>query len=477
MKVNLLKGSISYGIVTILTRIASIILIPIITKLLSLAEYGLYGIAILTITLVTLVVTLEVSQAVTYFFTDIKIKDRNVYPSTGMWFTILMYLIIVIIAFIFEPILSNLFKFNSNDSSIIFYSSLLLAGNGIFFFIQNLFRLEFKTKAYSFFTLGYVFFMAGGSICGILFFQKLAQNVILGQFIGIAIVDFLGIIVYWKLLILGFDFVKLRKMLKFSLPLVFSGVLLLGGQQLPRYILSVYGSLEDVGMFVLSYQIAGFAALSVLGVQTSITPAVLVNHEHKETKKKLGTLFENFVIVSLIFCAGLSVFSKEIVTVFSNVNYLNAAAFVPVLSFSIIFNSLYIFFQGKIIKGKSARQLLPSIGSFFVALITGFVLTKYDGIRGATLATLLSSIAFFTIWVRTSQKLYPIPVNWKKLAKYLCYTIATCCVGVFIFTEKLELHIILIKLILIMGLICLIGWQYVLMVRYKYLQKKYKTEK
>lgn len=460
MKINLLKGSVTYGAVTIFSRIAAVILIPILTRLLTPDEYGALSLVLTIITLVNLVVTFEVSQAVTLFFTDQNRVDRNLYPSTAIQFSLIMYLFLLAVITIFGEIIYGVFVGKHFEASIFIEGALLLAANGIFFLIQNQLRLEFKTRWYAILTLGYVLLTSFGAIAGALYFTHPIEAVILGQAVGAAIIGIIGIVLLWERFRLRFNMGKLREMLKFSMPLVPAGLLLLAGQQAPKIILSIFGSLEDVGIYGLAYQIAGFSGLAVLGVQIAITPSILTNHQDTETPKKLGRLFEIFATVALLFCSFLSVFSHELIMIFSIPSYAGAANLVPFLAFAISLISLYIFFPGKIIKGKSGAQLLASAGSFLVAVIAGLILIKLDGIRGAALSALLSAATFFFIWSYISQKLYPLPVNWLKIVKAVILTAVVCAVGIFLIPAGITFYSVALKCSLLLLFSGFIGWEY-----------------
>ncbi|MEO7483404.1 MAG: oligosaccharide flippase family protein, partial [Ferruginibacter sp.] len=310
--------------------------------------------------------------------------------------------------------------------------------------------LEFKSLGYALLSFGYILLTSGGAVIGALYFNHPAEGVILGQAMGAGLIDIIGIIVLWKRFKVGFHFRTFKSMVRFSLPLVPASFLLLGGQQLPKLILSVYGNLEDVGIYGLAVQIAGFAGLAVLGVQTAITPAVLVNHHKDETPGMLGKLFENFTTVSLMFCTFLSVFAKELILVFSTPAYARAANYVPLIAFSIALNSMYIFFPGKIIRGKSIAQLLASSGGFLAAVISGLILIKIDGIRGAAISTLFSAISFFFIWYKISQQLYYLPVNWFKISKSILLSIVVCCIGFFLISSGINFFSIALKCLILM---------------------------
>jgi O-antigen/teichoic acid export membrane protein len=468
---NLHKESFVYGIVTVLSRFATIVLIPILTRLLSPTEYGILNLVITIVALGNLIVTFEIAQAVTLYFTDTNRSNRNLYPSTAFLFSLLMYSILIIFFFVFGNFINEILMNDSIGNMISFYGALLLSFNGIFFLIQNQLRLEFEKKKFAFLTIGFILLTSVGAIVGAVYFNNRIEGVILGQVIGAMIIDVVGIVLLSKRFCVGFDIGKLKVMLKLSLPLVPSSLLLLGGQQMPKLILSKFGGLNDIGIFGLAMQIAGFAGFAVLGIQTAITPSILANHHKAEVPTMLGNLFEKFSTLALLLCACLSVFSIELVLVFSSKIYENASNFVPILAFAIVLNSLYIFFPGKIIKGKSSAQLIASGTSFLVSVITGIIFIKIDGIRGAALATLLSAATFFFIWVFISQKLYKIIINWRLILKSTFSTVLFCCLSILLFPPKFAISILLIKCCVLILFTYILASKYIIEI-WKQLTKK-----
>lgn len=439
-----------------LARIASILLIPILTRILSPEEYGTLSLVLTLVILANVLVTLEVAQGVTVRFAVCNAADRNLYPSTAIRFMLIMYLIFFIVISTFGDWISRLAFDGAIGVPVLMAGAMLVSSNGIFLLIQNQFRLELQSRGYAIVTLAFVALTSLGAIGGALYFHAPAEGAIWGQVSGAAIVDIVGVFMLRESFRGDFSTVKFREMLKYSLPIVPAGLLLLGGQQAPKFILNVYGSLEDVGIYGLAYQIAGFSALAVLGVQTAITPSILANHRDAETPKMLGRLFERFAIVALVLCVSLSIFSKEIVTIFSASSYRRAEEFVPYLAFAIALNCFYIFFPGKLIKAKSALQLIASSASFLVAIATGYLLIRFDGVRGAALSTLLSSATFFFVWCYTSQKLYRVPVDWLRMFKLTVLAAVTCYIGIFLIPTDNMFYSIAVKsalLLLLFGLV------------------------
>ncbi len=473
---DLLKGSIIYGSVTIVSRIAAIVIIPILTHLMSPGEYGVLSTMLTVVQLANFIVTLEMAQAVTYFFTNKSRTDSQHFPSAALWFCVATYLLVFLLANLFSSVPSIELGGAPIGFAIIKDAIFLLAANGIFLMVQNQLRLEFKTLHYALLSLGYVVLTSLGAFLGAKFYLSPASGVIIGQASGAAIIDVIAVAVLWKRFSMGFTRKHVGTMLKYSLPLVPAGLLLLGAQQLPKLILSTFGQFDEVGIFGLAYQIAGFAGLAVLGVQTAITPSILANHHKEETPGNLGNLFETFVVISLLFCVFLTVFSSELVDFFSSNEYSSAAKYVPFLCFAIALNSLYIFFPGKVIMGKSASQLVASVGSFVMAGIAGYVLSLVDGARGAAIATLLTSATFFFTWYSISQKLYPVPVKWLKVAKVTAISIIVCLLAVFLLPSGFSLLPILLKSILLTAFALIIASDHLIEWKKKYIAGRKKIK-
>ena len=455
----------------IFTRIVSILMIPILTYYLSTEEYGILSLIFTLILFTNSIITLEVSQAVSVYFPLSKESERKIYPSTALKLLLFVYIIFIVIILILSNFILEKFIKNEISNSIIIASSLLMATNGIFLIIQNQFRLEFNSRNFAIISIAYILLTSTGTLMGILYFNAGIKGVIWGQMIGTAIVSIFGLYIQFTSFNQNFRYTILIKMLKYSVPLVPAVLLQIGSQQIPKFILSMYSNLEEVGIYGLAYQIASFSALAVIGVQTALTPSILANYKEIETPKMLAKLFERFATFALILCAFLSIFSSEIISLFSNSAYQKSERLVPFLSFAIALNCFYIFFPGKLIFNKSGFQLIASASSFIVATVMGILLTKIDGSRGAALATLISSLIFFSVWCHSSQRLYPLIINWYDL----CFS--AILVGLVCYITNSELFIVVgiysifLKILIFILLVFLISKKYLIELKLLYLNR------
>ena len=216
MKINLLKGSITYGAVTIFSRVAAVFLIPVLTRILSPAEYGILSMVLTIVILANLVATFEIVQAVTLYFNDNKRTNRDLYPATAIKFSFIMYTVFFLLAVIAGGSFLKITNQSETRTAIVIYGALLLAVNGFFLFMQNQLRLEFKTKEYAAVTVLYVLLTNGGAIAGALLYRHMAEGVILGQVAGALITDIAGIFILRRIITAGFSKTRLREMLKLS---------------------------------------------------------------------------------------------------------------------------------------------------------------------------------------------------------------------------------------------------------------------
>jgi O-antigen/teichoic acid export membrane protein len=463
MKTSLLKGSVIYAAATIISRVAVIILIPILTRIMATEEYGAMSLMTTGVQLANFIVTLEIAQAVTLYYTNQNDPNRHQYPPSALWFIVVVYAVLSVIAALLLGAGSSMnFSEAAFSPQLIFSGVILLAATGIFQLLQNQLRLEFKTKLYAILTILYVLLNAVGAIVGAkTFHESSAVGVIGGQALGTSISCAIAFFMLKKEFSFGFKMPALKKMISYSLPLVPASFFLIGTQQASKFILGAYGMIEQAGIFGLAMQIAGFSGLALIGVQTAITPAILANHQAADTPKRLGGLFEIFFTLSLLFCAGLSVFAEELIMIFSTPDYITASRYIPILAFGIAFNGLYIFFPGKIINGKSSAQLFASALSFIVSIIAALILVKTEGTMGAAIATLISSITFFCCWYFISQKLYHVPVKWLKLAMHAAIIIATTFIVVRLIPSSVSFSVIFLKSLILLVLMVVVGFRYI----------------
>lgn len=425
-----LKDIVIYGAASILTRGMSFLLIPFYTNTLSTEEFGAFDLVLTMAIFANLVVALEVSQSIARFWHDeTNAQGRAVLASTTLIFSLVMYVAFSAVCLIFSGKLSELLFTSDNYEKIFEVGIAYIFFNGIYYLLINQFRWELRSKEYAAVSLIYSLLLLGFTALATLVFNRGLMGVITAQVAA----SFLGTLLCMGRLrhsfFLTFDYTVLKNLLRFSIPLVPAGLAVFINLYINRFALNHFGSLSDVGLYSLANRIAGITTLLLIGVQAAITPLIYQNHAKATTPGEIATLFKGFATVALFMCLGLSLFSKEIISLISGSDYVASAPLISILAPAILLSQLYVFAPGMAIAKKTELQLLVTMIAAAVSLIANWVLVPLLGIHGAAFATLLSSITFFGLWLIYSQKLYPVPFNWRQLLMAVVLYMACVVLG------------------------------------------------
>jgi O-antigen/teichoic acid export membrane protein len=98
--------------------------------------------------------------------------------------------------------------------------------------------------------------------------------------------------------------------------------------------------------------------------------------------------------------------------------YAGAGPLVMLLAPAFLMLQLYVFAPGFAVRERTGLQLAVSLLGAIAAVVLNYVLIAKLGLAGAALATLLSSAIFIGAWFVLSQRLYPLPVRWGRLALF-----------------------------------------------------------
>ena len=144
-----LEDSGVYLIPTLLSQGVGLFLVPLYTRILSPADYGVIDMIKTFSSIACLVVALEISQAYGRFYVEEEtISGKKTVSSTALIFTIVTFLIFLLICQIFTPTLS---KVLFGQSGLDFYfriGTIYISMKGVTLLLQTQFRYEMKRMDY-----------------------------------------------------------------------------------------------------------------------------------------------------------------------------------------------------------------------------------------------------------------------------------------------------------------------------------------
>jgi O-antigen/teichoic acid export membrane protein len=197
-----------------------------------------------------------------------------------------------------------------------------------------------------------------------------------------------------------------------------------------RLAINALMSIGDVGLFGVGYRVASIITLLMAGFQGALLPLVYHRYQDASTPAELARIFRYFTAAALLLTAGLSMFAREALAVLSTPDYYAAWAVIPLLVPAAILSNMVIFAPGLGIAKKTGLIAAINIAGATINTLLNLALIPLLGIQGAALATFISAAIIFIVYLRYSQRLYPVPHRWPQLGLAALLTIAAVFVGV-----------------------------------------------
>lgn len=413
------RDSALYAIANLFTRGISFILLPLYTAVLSPADFGMIDFITVVGSLVAVTTALEVTQGLHRYVPEhLGTEEPKLYASTALWFTISCYSLLLIIFNVFADNISVMMFDTADKSLLVKIASISYLVNAIFYVIQSQLRCELKTKenvacvtlsalCISLFTAVALLVLSTGVEGAIL-------AMIAGNTVGLALAFYLC----QSSIGFMFSLKHLKKMLRFSIPLIPSSIGVITAMYIDRISIKEMMSLEDLGIYGVASRVAFITSLLIVGFQQALTPLIYSRYKEPETPKQVAKLFQMFMIAAVVFFLVISLFRHEIVGIIATEKFARAADLIPYLCAAVIFSTLYIFFPGLGIEGKTKIISIISLTTAAVNLALNYFLIPHFGLIGSSFANCFSAALGFICYVYYSQKYYYIPMFNNPLREY-----------------------------------------------------------
>ena len=375
-------------------------------------------------------VALEIAQGLARYLADSPTdEERSAYASTALWFTIAAYAVFTIAAVLFAEPLSSLLLADPDRRDLLLVALPIVVGNGIFYLLQTELRYGLRPAQYAVCGLIYSGVGIAASVALVAGLRIGVAGVFIGQAIG-AVAGIAASLAWSRgVYRLRLDVVRLREMLRFSVPLLPSSLGVFVTLYVDRIAIRELLDLHELGLFGVGYRIASIVALLMVAFQGALTPLIYAHYREPGTPRELARIFSFFTFVALALCLALALFAGELVRLAAAPAYWAGAEVVPLLAPAILLSTMYIFAPGlSIAKRTGMIATINLIGAGLNAALS-FSLVPLLGITGAATATLISAGAIFGLSMVTSQLHYPVPHAWPRLALASLVGLGTYLVG------------------------------------------------
>lgn len=233
---------------------------------------------------------------------------------------------------------------------------------------------------------------------------------------------------------LKFEWPVLKEMLSFSMPLVLtsiSGIIL---NITDRYALRFISDLEQVGIYSLGFKVANTLRVFIItSVNLALQPIVFKMMDQPGSSRFYSKVMTYFTFGLMFFVLFFSLYSPEIIKILSkkNMQFWAAYQIVPMLSFSMLFGMLRdVSFTGLNITKKTKIIALLIIGAAVFNILLNLLLIPNFGFYGASVATTVSQLAYFSVVYIIAQKKYPIPYEIGKVVLMVVTGVLLSLIGI-----------------------------------------------
>jgi len=415
---DLLKHSLIYGLGQVLSRITSIILLPLYTKYLRPADYGV--IAILDLVggaLSILLGTGIVSAASRYHFEAKTEEERQKVWWTGLTLCVISATSVLLPLMFLRESLARL-TLGSEVANGGFYYGLILA-NLWFDIVGQLPDSYLKVRKRSGVSVGIsfarLFVNATLNISLLVVFQLGVAGVLLGNLItggGVALC-FLAIIIR-DLGSYSFHLPLIRQFWKFGGPLIITSLLAMLMHQADRFLLRLFVNMEQIGLYSFAYTIGQGVNTAFVAPFFAIWDVVIYEIRLWPDQKRFYVrVFEYFFYGLMLVMLGVSLSARQLLSMIAPPDYLGAADLIPIVCLAYVFFSLHGHFRVPVLLAKRT-ETFPFVYAVAtsVNVIANLILVPRFGPVGAAWASVVSFAIFSLVglWRYRTIEQYEYPL-------------------------------------------------------------------
>ena len=419
---EVIKHTLIYGSGYVTIAVASFVLVPIYTRHLTPAGYGVLGLMLLLYGLMTQIYDFGVTNAVGRFFFDAPEDQRETalirLRATALAFVAVFGGAMTAILWGFAPQWSQLLTQTSSHANLVRIVGVTLYAEGLASVPLTMIRMQARSRLYVTITLSRFAVTLGLGVLMVVVLHWGVRGALLANAASaIAVV-----------LVLGPDYRKAfrgrpswslqRQMLSFGLP--FFPVILSAWfiEASDRYLLGIYKGHAEVGYYVLGYKVAQIMQIALAAFSMGWAPLRYKIQERRDAPEVYRQITSYYVLASALLTVAIGLFARELVGVMAPASYSSAASIVPLIAAGYALNGLYVMMVTGMGVAKKTVPMAWVVTAAAVANVgVNVVAIPIWGMRAAAVTTVLANVIMVAGGWYYSQKVYPIPYEWRRIGR------------------------------------------------------------
>jgi O-antigen/teichoic acid export membrane protein len=433
----------AYTASSIASKLIAVFLLPLYTAYLTPADYGAAEVMFASVVVASIIIRLGVIEAILRFYYLTDVPPASSAPRPGAAGSAFQQQVIKTgfaslfwtataaagIAIFFAGPLSELLL-DQTDVALGRIAVLGIWTLTLWEYVMTLYRLDERARAYFTVTVLNVLVTIPVTVWLVVVDDRGAEGLLLGSFATGAI--FLAGRVWQERRRLSLipDLPLLRRMLRFGLPTMPAELTLYSLNFIDRILIVRLAGLAEAGLYALAIKFAQGMNVIARGFQLAFPPLAYSIVDDDEARRAYSLIVTWFAAVCSFGVAGLWLLSRQIVDLLAAPEYFKAHEAIGLLATGVSLYALYLVLV--VILGRTGRtefSFPATIAGTVANVVLNLVLIPPLGIVGAGIALAASYMIVVGVMYVLTQRLFPVPYEWGRLALLFAVTAAIVAGG------------------------------------------------
>jgi len=412
----------AYTAASILSKLIAVALLPLYTRYLTEADYGAAEVMFAAIVSASIVVRFGLIEAVLrFYYKDGEDPAKVVATSFAALFWISTATALIALPFAAPISEALLGEEGARLASGPELARIAIAGLWVLTMVEyllTLFRLEERARAYFVTTIVNVLAAIGLTVVLVVGRGEGARGLLLGSYLSGGAVALALIAIQWRRLSLRVDRPLLRRMARFGLPTMPAELSLYGLNFVDRIVIARSLGLAEAGLYSLAVKFAQAVNVLVRGFQLAWPPLAYSIRDDGEARLAYAAIVTWFVGGCAFVVTGMWLFSRWIVRILAAPQFFDSYEAIGLVATGVTLYALYMVLV--VILGRTGRtefNFPATIAALVTNVALNVILVPPLGIVGAGLALVASYLVVVGLMYVFSQRLFPVPYEWTRLAR------------------------------------------------------------
>ena len=406
----------AYTAASILSKLAAVALLPLYTRYLTPTDYGEAEVLFAAVVAASIAIRLGVIEALLrFYYKSGEDPGRVVATSFAALFWAATFGALIALPFagqISEALL------NRSEPGLVRIAVGGLWTLTLFEYLLTLFRLEERARAYFVATMANVLATIPVTVALVVIGDEGARGLLLGSYATGAVFVVGLVALQRRRLSLTVDRPLLARLLRFGLPTMPAELSLYSLNFIDRIIIVRYVGLTEAGLYSLAVKFAQAVNVLVRGFQLAWPPLAYSIRDDEEARRAYALVVTWFTALCAFFVTGIWLLSRWIVRALAAPEYFGSFKAIGLISTGVTLYALYMVLV--VILGRTGRtefNFPATIAATVANVALNLALVPPLGIVGAGLALVASYVVVLALMYVFTQRLFPVPYEWGRLAR------------------------------------------------------------